>query len=558
MRMVLLGLGWSRLSRYKDEKLSPTWRGLQRANKRVNQRIWNFARSCIGRFITIWNRQADMAPKIFDLENNLTVAEWAKRLAIFLLGLTVFRLIALSFNATDLFFDEAQYWSWSLDPAFGYYSKPPMIAWLIGFSSGLCGSSEFCVRLPSPLLHMATAFVIFALATRLYDARTGFFSALAFSTLPGVSLSAGIISTDVPLLLFWALALLALTFLLENRKDWWVVPFLGGAIGLGLNAKYAMAYFILCTLIYFVMTPAYRYLLRSLRWWMAVAIGFMIITPNLLWNYENSFATFSHTADNAKWGGSLFKPHKAIEFFGSQFGVFGPILFAGLLIIAMRWYKKGLPENDRLLLAFAVPIIIIVTIQAFISRAHANWAAVSYVSATVLVTATMIRDVSWTWLRISLLIHAGLLVALTLMLATAGSFRLPNGDDPFARTLGWENLAKETKNQLTVAAKAGQPFGNILTIDRSVTAELLYYLRGEKTPIRAWAPGGRPRDHYQLTRAFRGKLPEPTLLVAIGGIPFAIADRFSSVEYIAVENIPAGSGAPRRVTFARLSGFKKK
>ena len=41
------------------------------------------------------------------------------------------RLFALYFAKTDLFFDEAQYWLWSRDLAFGYFSKPPLIAWLI-------------------------------------------------------------------------------------------------------------------------------------------------------------------------------------------------------------------------------------------------------------------------------------------------------------------------------------------------------------------------------------------------------------------------------------------
>src|SRR5262249_43581731 len=119
------------------------------------------------------------------------------------------RLVALALNGTDLFFDEAQYWTWSLEPAFGYYSKPPLIAWAIALSTGVCGSSEFCIRLPSPLIHTATAAAIFALGNRLFGPRTGFLAALAFATLPGVSLSAGIISTDVPLLLFWSLALIA-------------------------------------------------------------------------------------------------------------------------------------------------------------------------------------------------------------------------------------------------------------------------------------------------------------------------------------------------------------
>ena len=498
-----------------------------------------------------------MVLSISDWNKDATAGRWAARLSVILLGLTVFRIIALYFNATDLFFDEAQYWSWSLAPAFGYYSKPPMIAWLIGLSGGICGSSEFCVRLPSPLIHFATAMAVFVVGWRLYDARVGFWSGLVFATLPGVSLSAGIISTDVPLLFFWAVALFAFRSLLDGIDEWWVVPLLGLALGLGLNAKYAMAYFVLCAVIYMAMTPGHRHVLKSVRWWAAVVIGLAIIAPNLLWNYENSFATFAHTADNAKWGGALFRPNKAIEFLGAQFGVFGPVLFASLLIIARRWYKDGIPEADRFLLAFAVPIIAIVTVQAFVSRAHANWAAVSYIAATVLVTATMIREFSWGWLRASLIIHAGILVLLALLVVIAGSFRLPNGEDPFARTMGWQNLADETKKQLDKAQALGKPYGSVLTIDRSVTAELLYYLRQDKTPIRAWAPGGRPRDHYQLTLAYRGKLPDPILLVAVGGIPFAVADRFENVEYVAVENVPAGAGAPRRVTFARLQGFKK-
>ena len=35
-------------------------------------------------------------------------------LAASMFALLVFRLMALRGNATDLFFDEAQYWSWSL------------------------------------------------------------------------------------------------------------------------------------------------------------------------------------------------------------------------------------------------------------------------------------------------------------------------------------------------------------------------------------------------------------------------------------------------------------
>jgi predicted membrane-bound mannosyltransferase len=169
-------------------------------------------------------RQADLSTALKSrsqapAKEPLSTSRYSAVLAVALAVLLLIRLIALKFNATDLFFDEAQYWNWSQEPAFGYYSKPPLIAWLIGASTAVCGVSEFCIRLPSPLVHTATAGVIFALGTRLYSAQVGFWSALAFATLPGVSFSAGIISTDVPLLFTWALALLGFVALFDTKAS---------------------------------------------------------------------------------------------------------------------------------------------------------------------------------------------------------------------------------------------------------------------------------------------------------------------------------------------------
>lgn len=465
------------------------------------------------------------------------------------------RLVALRYNATDLFFDEAQYWSWSLEPAFGYYSKPPLIAWVIRLSTDSCGLSEFCVRLPAPLIHTATAVVMFLIGRRLYDARTGLLAGLAYATLPGVSLSAGIISTDVPLLFFWAVAFYAFASLIETRS-WGAAVLLGVALGLGLNAKYAMAYFVGCAAIYMVATPDKRWLLRDARWWAALAIGIALIAPNLIWNASHSFATFSHTADNAKWGGSLVNPGKAAEFLLAQFGVFGPILFGALIAITIRAWRDGLPEADRLLLAFALPVVIVVTAQAFLSRAHANWAAVSYVAASLLVVAVMVRDLAWRWLNASFAIHAVVIAIIAAGTAAAGRVALPRIGDPFARTLGWEAVADATRGVLEEARKSGKPFGAVLTDDRAVTAELLYYMRSEPTPVYAWRAGAKPRDHYELKRPFVAGSPEPVLLVALASEAGEIGRAFSTVEVVKRADVPAGAGKPRTLTFLRLSGFK--
>jgi 4-amino-4-deoxy-L-arabinose transferase-like glycosyltransferase len=463
------------------------------------------------------------------------------------------RLVALQLNATDLFFDEAQYWAWSEEPAFGYYSKPPLIAWLIRAASEVCGPGEACVRLPSPLLHTATALAVFALGRRLYDVRVGALSGLAFATLPGVSLSAGLISTDVPLLLCWAVALLGFAALFDTQRLWPVLV-LGGAFGIGLNAKYAMAWFVLCAGAYLLVTPQRRAVLKDWRLYAAFALGLTLIAPNLAWNWANSFATLSHTADNANWGGSLLHPNKALEFFGAQFGVFGPILFGAYLVIAWRAWKTGVPAADRMLLAFSLPILLVITGQALLSRAHANWAATAYVAGSVLVMATMVRDGAWNWLKASFVVN---IVILLLMVAgTAAAPRLSLfGLNPFERVLGWREVAEATRAELDKARQAGRPFAAVLTDDRQMTAELLYYLRDEPTPVLAWRPGA-PHDHFELTRPFTAAVAGPALLVRLGTSAPPAAKAFASTERIAERTLPAGTSRQRQVTFFALSGYK--
>ena len=72
--------------------------------------------------------------------------------ALIICALTMARLIGLALSSVDLFSDEAQYWSWSRELAFGYFSKPPMLAWMIAAAGHVCGDSEACVRAPAPLI----------------------------------------------------------------------------------------------------------------------------------------------------------------------------------------------------------------------------------------------------------------------------------------------------------------------------------------------------------------------------------------------------------------------
>jgi 4-amino-4-deoxy-L-arabinose transferase-like glycosyltransferase len=467
--------------------------------------------------------------------------------ALSILILTAFRLITLLFSNTELFFDEAQYWFWSRELAFGYYSKPPLIAWIIRGASEICGQDEACIRAPSPLIHAATATVVFAIARQLYGARIGFWSGLTYATLPGVSLSSSLISTDAPLLFFVALALYALIKMQESRSWLWA-PVLGAAVGFGLLSKYAMGYVLLCLGLYALWRPAGRALLLDARLYAALAIGAALIAPNIFWNLENSFATFSHTADNANWDGAFGHPDKMLEFLGGQLGVFGPVLFAAFVFFCIGWLRNPARRDEageagRFLLAFSVPVIVLMTAQAFLSRAHANWAAFAYIAATVLITAVMLRG---GWLRLfraSIGLHLAAAILIGLGGVLAGHAALPGGADPYARVLGWKAIAE------TAARRAREGgFRAIATDKRALAAELLYYLRDEAIPVVALRGSGPPSDHFELTRPLSDDTPRPVLLVSFR------AEGPGNSRLLGQAEIPAGPSVIRQVYFHALDG----
>ncbi len=485
-----------------------------------------------------------------------------QRFTIFLSLLAVvaaMRLIALAANGTDLYMDEAQYWAWSQDLAFGYFSKPPLIAWIIHGATAVCGEGEACIRLPAVLLHLVTATLIYGIAARLYSVDVAVVAGLGYTLLPAVSLSSGIISTDVPLLAAWALALYAFAGLLSapTPRD---TVLLALALGLGLNAKYAMAYFVLCAAIYFIVTPERRMRLRDPHLWLALAGGLALIAPNLLWNTGNGFVTVAHTADNASWRGIPFHPGKAGEFLLAQFGVFGPILFGALLVIIWRATRRpsDAAPPDKLLLAFSVPILLLVTTQGLVSRAHANWAAPAYVAATVLITAVMMRDRAWTWLRASFAINVAIALLIAIATWQAGRLALPGVGDPFARTLGNRELAAVVKDEIAAAALRGQPIRSILTDDREVAATLAYYARDIGVPMLAWRDGPAPRSYFEMTHPFTAAAAEPVLLVSPRAPAPSLTDRFDSVGPETTHTLPAGRHTTRTVHFSLLAKYKER
>lgn len=457
---------------------------------------------------------------------------WARNhpialLAGFVAVLTLGRIIALGLTPLNLGPDEAQYWSWSLYPSAGYFSKPPFIAWLIGASTAMCGTSEFCIRLPSPLLHAATGFVLFLAARRLYDERVAFWSAISYWLMPGTSFSSLLITTDVALLFFWALAIWAIAEMRNSGSIGWAV-LLGTSVGLGLLSKYAMIYFVLGLGIALLWARDTRQLMKDARLMLAGLIALLILAPNVIWNMTNGLATVRHTAANANWNAdNLFNAWNALGFIGAQAGIIGP-LAAGMLIwgTVMSFRKWGLSTEDRLLVSFSAPIVLIVTFQAFISRAHANWAAPAFIALSILMCAWALRSTSRWPLASNAFVNGAIAVLLCALAASPALVSFLGQDNAAKRLRGWP----EAGGTIMTIASSG-PFTAILSDDREDMASLTYYTRERNLPLRMW-PSTNPGNEYEARHALTPDIASYVLLVTRRQDASNITSAFTSTERI--------------------------
>jgi Dolichyl-phosphate-mannose-protein mannosyltransferase len=467
---------------------------------------------------------------------------------------TLMRLAWLWLQPAGLYPDEAQYWFWAKHPAFGYYSKPPVIAWLIALTTALFGNGEFAIRLSAPFLTAGAAIFVYAIGSRLYSRRIGFWAATAYASLPGASVAAWIVSTDSPLLLCWAAALYAFIRAREAGSSgwgwsWWLA--VGAAAGFGLLSKYAMAYWLVSALALVLLVKSERRHLKLLL--MADGIAFLIYSPNLWWNWHNGFVSYHHTADNADFAGPLIHPGQFFEFFASQFGVFGPLFFAALLLLAARPLLALAEPRARLLAVFALPTLGMMLIVSFLSRAHANWAAPAYVSATVLVVARALESGWRRLVSLAIALHiaaAALLFAGPPALAACG-MPLPARFDPLRRLRGWHDLGIKVG-----AALAAHPGYRLFADDRETLAALIYYVRPHPFDAVKWDLLDRVGDEWDLTSNMKNHLGGNFLLVGKHDLAAEMRPSFAALDPIGSIVVPIGPGTERRYALYLARDFK--
>ena len=380
---------------------------------------------------------------------------YGEALVFFLFLISLFRIYFILTGPFDLSPDEAHYWEWSRRLDWSYYSKGPMIAYLIYLGTSVFGDTVFGVRAFAVVLSAASSCLIYLMARDLYDEKTGLVSALLLQIVPLYSVFGVLFTIDSPFIFFWVLSLYIFHKLLqrqlyEGRKTtfdyYWVL--LGISVGLGLLTKYTMAFFLFSGFLFLLSSKNTRDLLKTSGPYIAVLVSLAVFSPVILWNAANGWVTLKHTAGQAHVAEGLkISAIDFIEFTGSQFGVITPVLL--ILIITALW-KIRKTQKGAFLFWFSAPTVIFFVLKSLQGKVEANWALPGYATGFIAFSAYYARDIMTSRRSRKALVISGILLSLlvTFFAHFPSILHLPQKIDPTSRLVGWKELGAGSERDL--------------------------------------------------------------------------------------------------------------
>jgi len=393
----------------------------------------------------------------------------ARTLAAAIIVSTLVRLIlAARLPITD---DEAYYYLWARHLAWGYPDHPPLIAAVVAVSARLFGTAPFGLRVVPILCAAATALVTYLAARSLFDREVALRSTLIHLAMPAMAIGTAFAFPDVPLSLFWVLALWTGWRALATGGRWWLAA--GAAVGLALLSKLTGFAFVL-GLVGAVAGGEWRRALRDPWLYAGALVALALFAPVVLWNARHDWALVTLTLNREPWLlGRPIPENLALFVVGqvSYYGLLAPFLVGAGIVAIRRWREPVW----RYLAWMTLPLLIVMLAAAFNGRAKPHWPGPAYLSAAIALGTLW---PGWAAARPRLLWAAAGLTALVsgvvfvTVLFTWGSLAPRAGIDR------WDLVAASIDQHL-----ARQPDHTLVLTDTYQAASLLSYHLRTRVPV---------------------------------------------------------------------------
>jgi len=458
-------------------------------------------------------------------------------------------------GALDLVQDESHYWDWSRHPDWSYYSKGPLVAYLIGgscyltesWSQAMTGNAMLSVRLPAVLCGGLLLCSLYVLTTLVYRREVLALCVVALAAvMPPVAAASLMMTIDAPYICCWSWALV-FGYLALFRERRWAWPAAGLMIALGLLAKQTMVLWVPSLMLFLYFTPGWRRHLCRPGFWVMAFVGALGSVPILVWNYQNDWVTLKHLLGHtgAKQPIHLLGPFNYIAMqFVTLLGYWFAVWCAGMWIYrpwrsasSAAGRSEDSPNCDELRYLWWMSAPTFFFFMAFSLKnggGELNWPVTAYLSGLVLAggwVAQRIMDPRprrRREARIGLTLIVGLGFGLTLLMhdfsliypllsRISGSPTTENivpmrRLDPTSRLRGWRTLAAEVDRIRDELKQEGvEP---VIAADRwTMPGAIGFYCQGHPTVYSFGPVFGDRHSQYDLwhpnpladPEAFRGR-----------------------------------------------------
>ena len=242
----------------------------------------------------------------------------------------------------ELHRDEYLHLDQGLHLAWGYISVPPVTSW-ISYIIHLLGKGVFWIKFFPALFGALTMLVVW----KTIEEINGGLFALCLGSL--AVLLSGILRINILYqpnsldILLWALSNFAILKNINSVSQKWlyVAAF---AFALGFLNKYTIV-FLFLGLLPAILFTAQRIIFINKHFYLALVLGLLIITPNLIWQYHNNFPVVHHLEELTKT--QLVNANR-IDFFKEQILFFFGSIF--VVVAALTSFLIYLPFKKYRLL----------------------------------------------------------------------------------------------------------------------------------------------------------------------------------------------------------------
>ena len=213
------------------------------------------------------------------------------RLLYILAGLKILIPYLLQNHVYEPHRDEMLYLAEGHHLAWGFMEVPPLLS-IFAWLTNVLGKDMFWLRLWPSLFGAAT----FIITGKIVLSLGGKSFALLLSFLPfifGVYLRVFFLfQPNPPEIFFWTLIAYSFIRYVQTKDNKWLYLF-GIAAGFGMLSKYSVAFYTVSILAGLLFTK-HRTVFLNRHFWYASAIAFIIILPNIFWQYKASFPVIHH------------------------------------------------------------------------------------------------------------------------------------------------------------------------------------------------------------------------------------------------------------------------